>query len=125
MDAREKLIELADFPTAESTRCRDGEDNVEWACRTFYPSFPGVHICGADHEENRFFTILDLPTRTDEQARALWEEVRAEYTIEGDDFDLVVDLNSERGHEDEFQSTRQMLPRLYASLRAAMDEKQP
>lgn len=105
-----------DFATAESTRAHDGEGGIDHCNRTYCPAFPGVHVCGADHDENRFFTIAQMPFRTGKQARAAWESCRAECEVERDAADFVVDLNTEEGTVEDFWSNRQMLPRIAAIL---------
>ena len=109
-----------DFATAESTRQRIGEGGISWAGRTFLPVFPGVHICGADHEENRFFTIANFPARTDAEAKTLWERLRSECEVDQEAGDFVVDLNTDEGSVDDFWSNRQNLPRI-----AALASKEP
>lgn len=111
------------FLTAADTRRRDDEGGVGHAQRTYRPSSPGVHVCGADHEENRFYTVADFPAPSDAAARAMWEAARAECAVGGDDYDVVVDLMLEEGHADDFSTTRQLLPRLTAACLRALAAK--
>jgi hypothetical protein len=105
------------WPTAETTRQRPGESEIRWANRTFAPHFPGVHLCGSDHEDNRVFTIANFPARSDEQAKELWDALKAECEVEEEAGDFLVDLNTVAGHEDDFWCSRQMLPRIEAITR--------
>lgn len=107
------------YATIESTRRLAGECGIEHAARTYVPTFPGVHVCGGDHDENRVFTVLNLSADDDAQARRMWEAARAEAEDAGGEHELCVDLNTRDGHEDDFWTTRQMLPRLEAAARAA------
>lgn len=100
------------FGTAESTRQQPGESDIDHAHRTYRPSFPGVHVCGADHEDNRFFTVLDIPARSSEGAYAMWEAMRAECEVGEDERDYAVDLNDDDGCDIDFPTNRQMLSRL-------------
>ena len=110
------------YATAESTRQREGESHIEHANRTYCPTNIGIHLCGADHEDNRFFTILNWPLATEVEARAAFERLR-EFAVDGDDGDFTVDLNTRDGHEDDFYSSRQLLPRIHAALRELTPER--
>lgn len=109
-------METMTFATAESTRALDGETYIEHADRTYCPTFPGVHVCGADREENRFYTVADFPMQSDDEAREAWQAARVECEVPQDEADFTVDLNEGEGHVDDFWSNRQMLPRLAAIL---------
>jgi hypothetical protein len=108
---------LPTFETAQSTARGDGEDHISHCVRTYRPSFPGVHLCGADNEENRFFTILDAPFADDEATLEAWQAVKAECEVTKDAADFTVDLNDGDGHTDDFWSNRQMLPRIAEILK--------
>lgn len=109
--------EIMPAHTALSTAKLEHETYDEWALRTYCPSFPGVHLCGADHIDDRFFTVLDLPARSDTEAKALWQAIRADCEVPEEEADFTVDLNTRRGHEDDFWSNRQMLPRIATAIR--------
>jgi hypothetical protein len=106
---------MTDYATIASTQQRAGESEIAWANRTYRPTMPGLHVCGGDHDANRVFTVLDIPARDDAEARAMWEAARAECAVEKDASDLVVDLNIDEGHVDDFYTSRQMLPRIEAA----------
>ena len=112
------------FHTSASTRQREGESGIAWADRTFCPVFPGVHVCGVDHEDNRFFTAWQQPARDDAEARALWLRARAECEVAEEAGDLCVDLNTSEGQVDDFWTSRQMLPRLAEITRLSTQESQ-
>lgn len=107
------------FETAESTRRRGDESDIAWADRTYRPSFPGVHVCGGDHDENRFFTVLDVPAMTNAEADAWFAAAKAAAEVAKDEGELVVDRCRTDGHDEDFWTNRQMLPRLVEALRAA------
>jgi hypothetical protein len=107
-----QLLELAEFHTAKSTEIRPGESWDDHCNRTYRPSFPGVHVCGGDHDANRVFTVLNIPARSDAEARVMWEAARAECEVPKDEHDVVVDLNTQEGCCEDFYSNRQMLVRL-------------
>ncbi len=106
---------MTEYATIESTRQQPNESEIAWANRTYRPTMPGLHVCGGDHDANRVFTVLDIPARDDDEARAMWEAARAEGEVDKADHDLVVDLNVNEGHVDDFYTSRQMLPRIEAA----------
>lgn len=112
----DRVAEIA-FATALETRRQDGQSELAWAVRTYFPSFPGVHICDGDDDENRAFTVFDCPAVTPQQARAAWEAAKAECECSRAEGDLVVDLNDDEYHIDDFWTSRQMLPRLAQIVR--------
>ncbi len=97
------------------------------------PVMPGLHICGicqgpdghSDAYGEQPYTALNIPARSDEEARRMWEAAKAEAALdsrEGEDF--LCDLNLSDGYVDDFSTNRQLLPRLYAAaLRTLLMEK--
>jgi hypothetical protein len=86
----------------------------EWrlACEQYHPCDIGLHVCGHLPDESGPLTILNLPTKTAGEARALFEAARAECACqEGEPDDFFVDLNIDT-QVDEFSMSRQMLDRL-------------
>mgnify|MGYP003580495382 CR=1 FL=1 len=122
MTDRSTLLELAgvSFATIESTQQRPGESEIAWANRPYRPSFRGSHRCGGDHDANRVFAVFDIPVRHDEAARRAFEAAKAEGEVPGDDWDVLIDLNLGEGHVDDFGTTRQLLPRVYAAALRAL-----
>lgn len=94
----------------------------------YTPVLPGLHLCGicehpggyGDANGEQPYTALNIPARSDDEARRMWEAAKAEAALatrEGEDF--LCDLNLSDGHVDDFSTNRQMLPRLIAAaLRA-------
>lgn len=79
----------------------------------YEPCDNGIHIVGEHPDGVNCFTVANLSTQTAQEARALWDAVKAECEItEGEPHDLVVDLMMDTYHEDDFLITRQMLDRL-------------
>ncbi len=98
---------------------RQASKAIREAAEIYHPSFPGVHVCGADPTETFPITVADFPLRTDAEARRLWGLCRDECAnADGEPYDLVVDLNF--GEHDEcvadFPMSRQMLDRLRAVI---------
>jgi hypothetical protein len=89
--------------------------------RLYYPCDLGVHLCGANHEDNYFYTIGNFPCATEEEATALWLAMKAECEVEREAADFLVDRNGVDGHDDDFWSNRQMLARIDA---IAMEARQ-
>lgn len=115
-DNREMLLELAS-PSFDAR----GNSNYD-------PVFPGLHLCGiCEHPDGigdafgeQPYTALNIPARSDAEARAMFEAAKAEAALpdrEGEDF--LCDLNLSDGTHDDFSTNRQLLPRLIdAALRA-------
>jgi hypothetical protein len=89
--------------------------------RLYYPCALGVHLCGANHEDNYFYTIGNFPCATEEEATTLWLAMKAECEVEREAADFLVDRNGVDGHDDDFWSNRQMLARIDA---IAMEARQ-
>lgn len=96
----------------------------------YHPVFPGLHLCGicegpsgsGDALGEQPYTALNLPARSDDEARAMWEAARAEAALEtreGENF--LCDLNLSDGTHDDFSTNRQLLPRLVAVALATQE----
>lgn len=103
--------------------CESREDHFERAGEIYYPSFPGLHVCGADPTETFPITVADFPLRSDAEARRIFEIAKSECAAgDGEPDDLIVDLNlaNRGGNEDvcvdDFPIARQMLGRLAAII---------
>ena len=114
--------ETTAFLTAEQTRQVAGESEIKFADRTYNPSFPGVHFCGADDEDNRAFTIADFAFRSNSEATEMWKLLKST-CCSGDDGDMLVDLNlGPYNAFDDFWTTRQLVSVLPRSLMAIAEE---
>lgn len=82
----------------------------------YAPTAFGLHVCGSDDAAYEFVTVANFPARSAREARAMFEQAKAECAaIEGEPCELVVDLCL--GHNEipeDFPITRQMLDRLTA-----------
>ena len=80
----------------------------------YHPCRTGLHVCGADHDANEFFTQANHPPAPS-AARAVFQQARDELgQPEGQLFDFVVDLMIDGDIADDFTISRQMLARLAA-----------
>ena len=103
--------------------CESREDHLKRADEIYYPSFPGLHVCGGDPTDTFPITVANYPLRSDAEARRIFEIAKSECAArEGEPHDLIVDLNlaNRGGNEDvcvdDFAITRQMLGRLSAII---------
>jgi hypothetical protein len=90
-------------------------EEMRLADEQYHPCDIGVHVCGALPDDSGPLTILNLPTATPGEARALFDAAKAVCaTEEGEQGDFCVDLNV-GWHEmqiADFWMNRQMLERL-------------
>ena len=105
-----------EFTHIEPMFSREGEIN-------YHPCAIGLHIYyipkNPDGKGTQPFTALNLPARSDDEARAMWAAAKAEaslHTREGEDF--LCDLNLIDGTVDDFSTNLQLLPRLVAAALA-------
>ena len=109
--------------SALSEPCFDARGNSNYE-----PVFPGLHLCGicvgpdgsGDDLGEQPYTALNLPARSDTEARAMWEAAKLEASIaerSGEDF--LCDLNLSDGAHADFSTNRQLVPRLIAAANAA------
>lgn len=97
------------------------------AARIYHPCDCGVHVCGSDDTCNAAVTIANIPARSPDVARTVWEACRVEAGLPDDEeCDLVVDLNIDRDnlHVADFGIRRQMLDRCLAAGRTALETKE-
>ena len=81
----------------------------------YRPCRTGLHVCGFHPDDQNFLTIANLPTRDAAAAEALFARAEAELAVaEGEDGDLVIDLQLNGDCERDFSMSRQMLERLIA-----------
>lgn len=80
----------------------------------YNPCDIGLHVCGEYLDAAD--TVANFPCQTASDARRLFEIARSELAVDGDDWDVIVDLNvgADEHHIDDFGMRRQMLPRLAA-----------
>ena len=108
------------FTLIEPTFSARGDSNYD-------PCDIGLHLCGICQHPEGFgdangeqpYTALNLPARSEDEARAMWAAAKAEASLpsrEGEDF--LCDLNLIDGHLDDFSTNRQLLPRLVAAALA-------
>lgn len=83
----------------------------------YTPCRTGIHVCGADHDANEFFTQANFPQRDQAAANTAFERGKAECeAVDGEPTDFVVDLMCAGDVIDDFSCTRQMLPRLAKAI---------
>lgn len=87
------------------------------------PCVIGLHLCG--DASGQPYTAANVPARTHEQARAMFEAARSVAECSKDEADFLCDLNlgSVRGgveHVDDFWTNRQLWPQLVALARAPL-----
>lgn len=78
----------------------------------YHPCAHGVHVCGADHEAQEFYTVVNYPGASFEafcRAKAAIEEPT-------DPKDYVVDFMEDGDCMEDFWISRQMLNRLALEL---------
>lgn len=85
----------------------------------YHPCSTGLHVVAinedAKSEVGPHFTVVNLPAIDEATARVLFDRARADLVADDDvDPDLLVDLQVNGDHVDDFPMMRQMLPRLYA-----------
>lgn len=81
----------------------------------YQPCRTGLHVCGVHPDGENAMTVLNLPTRTADEARGLFERARIEVgEARGQKADYVVDLMINRDCDEDFGMNRQMLERLKA-----------
>ncbi len=92
------------------------------AFREYHPCSVGLHVCGATQDGERPLTIANYPMKSADEARRIFDLVRKEFgEREGD---LVVDLFiGPYDLVDDFETRRQMLPRIAAAVAAAAKER--
>ena len=86
------------------------------AMRIYRPPATGIHVCGSDDLANAAVTLAAFPM-AEEEARAAFARVRAEFGEPGGDGDAVVDLFVRGDVEEDFMVRRQMLARMSEALR--------
>jgi hypothetical protein len=85
------------------------------APRHYRPCAVGLHVCGADHAANEFFTEANFEAPDLLTAQMWFSAAKDELAAQnGEPQDFVVDLNAGENERqvDDFPISRQMLPRL-------------
>lgn len=82
----------------------------------YNPCDVGLHVCGDDNGEA--VTLANFPCRSADHALRIFEMARTEFAVDGDEWDVVVDLNISRDEKQvaDFGMHRQMLNKLAAFM---------
>ena len=73
------------------------------------PCRQGLHVCGHHPDGVNCLTVVNLPVRTEREARALFEAAKQFACAEGEPDDYVIDFQIDWSVEEDFLMSRQML----------------